>query len=93
MARGKDLLEIIRNILEDESDFYKKVADQLSIEEYRYIKLSLIGRVCTNCTNGCCSVPSYEKYGDEGSQCIGWDNRELVGRSKVLRDNFVFKLN
>ena len=90
--KSKELVEIIKNIVDDESAFYRLVADQLSIEEYRHIKRSLYGIRCANCTNGCCTVPSYEKQGDEGSQCIGWDNRELIGRSKVLKETLVFKL-
>ena len=42
-----------------------------------------------SCTNGCCSVPSYEKVGvDElgkpvENECIGWFNSSLILRSQV----------
>ncbi|MDD3305462.1 MAG: hypothetical protein PHT75_05070 [Bacilli bacterium] len=92
MSKEKKLLEIIRNIVEDESEFYMKAADQLSITEYRSLKRALFGINCLNCINEGCPIPSYEKTGDNGSKCIGWDNKELVGRSKVLKENLVFKL-
>ncbi|MDD3305463.1 MAG: hypothetical protein PHT75_05075 [Bacilli bacterium] len=92
MHKEKELLEIIRNLIKNERKFYIAVADQLSIEEYQYIERALIGMRCYNCTNGCCRVPSYEKYGDAGDGCIGWQNREYVGRSKVLRERNILKL-
>ena len=51
----------------------------------------LNGRCCTTCTNGSCTVPSYEKNGldefgkPQGSECICWNNPRLVGRAKVLQ--------
>lgn len=44
-----------------------------------------------NCTNGSCRVVYNEKVGvdefekSQDSECVGWFNAELIGRSKILR--------
>lgn len=87
----KSLKDIIEEIIVKPSQFYELVADSLECVEYQYIKESLIGKCCDNCTNGSCDVETKEKIGvDEqgrpvGEKCIAWSNYELVGRSKVLQ--------
>ena len=70
---SKSLEEIINKILDNPSLFYKKVARELSAEEYNFIK-SKIEKKCSNCINGC----------GEKTVCSDWQNDELVGRKKVL---------
>ena len=64
-----------------------------------YIKyFDLKNKSCMNCTNGSCKVEYNEKVGvdeygkPQGSDCSGWFNAELIGRSKVLRKTDINKL-
>lgn len=58
-------------------------------ERYKITK-QLDGKCCDNCTNGCCTIPTREKIGlgedglPQGSNCIGWENDYIVGKSKIL---------
>lgn len=74
-CKAKSLEEIIDKILDNPSLFYEKVAYELSQEEYNFIK-SKIDKNCSNCTHKC------ENY--QGT-CCNWDNKELVGKIKVMR--------
>lgn len=92
------LANLIDRILEDPDEFYERIAEELTVEERLFILDELKNKSCLSCTNGCCSVPSYEKVGvDEsgklvGSECIGWFNARLIGRSKVLRKTNIYDL-
>ena len=76
------------------NDIYIKVYNSLSPKE----RLKLINKGCINCCNGLCRVESDEKVGYdkngnlEGYQCLGWDNEEIVGKSKVIKIYDVKKL-
>ena len=80
------------------SDYYCKIEQMLSPEERMSIIKLLTNKDCTNCTNGICSVESYEKIGldefgkPQGHDCIGWYNSELIGRSRVLKLSDTLKL-
>jgi hypothetical protein len=70
----------------------------LTPEERNTITTSLEGKCCDNCINGCCTVPIEEKIGldedglPQGSHCIGWQNEEIVVKSKVLRKKNIYEL-
>lgn len=70
---SKSLEIIINKVLDNPSLFYKKVAYELSKEEYEFIK-SKIEKSCSNCLNNC----------SESTLCGNWQNDELVGKKKVL---------
>ncbi len=70
---SKSLEIIISKVLDNPSLFYKKVAHELSKEEYDFIK-SKIEKSCSNCLNNC----------SESTLCGNWQNDELVGKKKVL---------
>ncbi len=82
-------------ICERPSEFYIKLAYALSVEEREYLKQLIETRNCNNCTNGSCRVENYEKVGldesgkPQGSNCLGWNNPELVGRQRVLTKQII----
>lgn len=92
------LSELMDKCLEEPSKFFEMIASNLSTEEYLYIKSMLINKSCENCINSSCDVENYDKIGINeygkpiGSDCVGWQNRKLVGKSKVLRKNNIHEL-
>ncbi len=86
---GPSLESIIDKIVERPDEFYTKLAYELSVEERETLKRLIENRSCYNCTNESCRIEHYEKIGlDElgrpnGSNCLGWNNSELVGRQKI----------
>lgn len=80
------LESLIAKVIERPEDFYRKLAETLSPEEREYMKLLLQDKSCMNCMNQCCRVESSEKVGldetgkPQGSECIRWNNPELIGR-------------
>lgn len=95
---NSNLDEEAKDFLMKDRDFFIKISEQLSPEERMIILSNLENKSCLNCTNGCCRVPYTEKIGvdkfgrPEGSQCAGWLNEELIGRSKVLRRSNIHDL-
>lgn len=93
-----NLGDLLNKILDNPSDFYYKISDELTPEERLFIIANLKNKSCGTCTNGCCRVESYEKIGldefgrPQGSECIGWRNDIIVGKSKVLKINDIYKL-
>ena len=92
-------LDIILNrIIENSKEFYENVCWELTPEERVFILKCLENKSCMNCTNGSCRVEYDEKVGvneygkPQGSDCTGWFNAELIGRSKVLRRTDINKL-
>lgn len=89
---------LLNRIVANPNDFYKIICDELTAEERVFILKQLENKCCMNCTNGSCRVEYDEKVGvDEfgkprGSECVGWFNAELIGRSKVLRKTDINKL-
>lgn len=89
---------LIDRILENPNEFYEIVCYELTAEERLFILKELENKSCMNCTNGSCRVEYQEKIGTdefgkpEGSNCLGWYNAELIGRSKVLRKSDINKL-
>lgn len=77
-----NLDEIIDKIVENPREFYIKIAEVLSIEEREYLKQVIENKSCMNCSNGTCKVETSEKLDNE--ICAAWDNKELIGREKVL---------
>lgn len=71
--------------------FYKKICEMLTLEERLFLLKNLENKDCTTCLNGSCRVETSEKIGlDEfgkpnGTNCSGWYNAEIIGKSKVLR--------
>lgn len=88
---NSSLEDIIQKVVENSSEFYIKLANVLSIEEREYLKQSIENRCCSNCTNGSCRIEHGEKVGldelgsPQGSNCLGWNNPELVGRQLILK--------
>lgn len=93
-----NLENLISRIIEDPREFFGKICYELTVEERLFILKVLEHKSCANCTNGSCRVESSEKIGvdefgePQGSQCVGWFNAELIGRSKVLRKTDIKKL-
>lgn len=94
----EDIVEYIERIVANPNDFYKIICDELTAEERVFILKQLENKCCMNCTNGSCRVEYDEKVGvdefgkPQGSECVGWFNAELIGRSKVLRKTDINKL-
>ncbi len=84
ITRTSTLEDIIEKIVENPKDFYIKLADSLSIEEREYLKQLIKNRCCENCTNGSCKIGLDELGQKEGSNCLGWNNYELIGRQRIL---------
>lgn len=75
----KTLEEILDKIVEKPRKFYEQIAQELSSEEYEFVKSQLVSRNCDNCSNDCSNKSM--------NPCDEWKNDELVGRSKVLTKN------
>ena len=78
-----ELFSLISKTLENPDLFYKKIGEELTIEEREYIK-SLLDKSCNTCSNGCCRVEQIDK---PVYDCIGWENNRIVGEYKVLKLN------
>ena len=78
-----DLCSIIDDVVEQPDVFYRMIGEQLTPEERQYIK-SLLPKSCDTCSNGSCRVEQVDKpiY-----DCIGWENKRIVGQYKVLKLN------
>lgn len=101
IANGVNITELdslLNRILANPNNFYKRVCDDLTAEERVFILKHLENKCCMNCINAGCRVEYDEKVGvDEfgklqGSDCAGWFNAELIGRSKVLRKTDINQL-
>lgn len=77
-----ELGTIIDKIINNPQEFYEKIANSLSPQEREHFKNLILNKNCFNCTNGCCSVGTYEKSKEQS--CAGWDNKELIGRQLVF---------
>lgn len=71
-------------------DIYENIADSLSIDEYIKIKEALVNKTCHSCNNGCCKIATREKPIDN---CVSWQNKSIVGKSKVYKISDINKLN
>lgn len=71
---------ILFQILEKTRDFYYKVADCLTPKEYEYLKKQLKYKQCCNCAILNCKIRR------SGIACESWDNKQFVGKSKVLSE-------
>ncbi len=95
ITKTSTLEDIIEKIVESPREFYINLAGSLSIEEREYLKKLIKNRCCDNCTNGSCRVETCEKIGldeldkSQGSNCLSWNNYELIGRQKVLTKNTI----
>ena len=69
---------------------FVEIAKSLTPEERKYLVDRMVNKSCLNCTNAECRVEYSEKIGHDeygkpqGSRCVGWENYELIGKSKVL---------
>ena len=77
--------EIINKIIDNPSEFYVKIYNELTIDEREYLKSLIECKTCGNCSNMSCRIETYEKIGSNA--CVAWENHELVGRQKVLNKN------
>lgn len=68
---------ILNKILDNPTIFYKKIAQELSLEEYEFLKRKIENKSCLNCSNYC-----NEK---NKNICFDWDNPTLVGKIKILK--------
>ena len=90
--------KLLDKTLENPNEFYKRICDELTTEERIFILKQLENKCCMNCANGSCRVEYNEKVGTDefgklqGSECAGWFNSELIGRSKVLRKTDINQL-
>ena len=89
--KHSNLEDLIQKVIDDPYEFYVKICYALSIEERLSLIEQLKDKNCMNCSNGSCTIETYEKvglneYGEaEGSNCVGWFNAELIGKSRVLK--------
>lgn len=79
---NSSLEEIIDKVIENTREFYTKISDELSIEEREYLKSIIQNKTCGNCSNMSCRVETHEKI--SSNACIAWENRELIGKQKIL---------
>lgn len=85
------LEHLIEQIIENPSEFYVKLAGELSPEEREYLKQLIENRSCRNCTNDSCRIETREKIGldefgkPQGSSCFSWNNPELIGKQLILK--------
>lgn len=92
------LEDLINRVVDDPREFYTKICDELTTEERLFIREKLKNKDCTTCLNGSCNVENYEKIGlnqygkPQGYECIGWNNCHLIGKSKVLKIDDIYKL-
>lgn len=83
--------DLLNKILDNPNEFFKKICDELTVEERNFILKKLENKSCMNCTNKSCRVEYSEKIGfdefgkPQGNECFGWFNAELIGRSKILK--------
>lgn len=96
ITRLDDILSIILN---NTSEFYDKITKSLTLEERLLILLNLQNKSCDTCQiNENCSFEAYdiEEPDENGivrnTNCQGWFNSELIGKSKVLKINDINKL-
>ncbi len=79
-------------------EYFLEIEKLLTPEERISIRQKLKNKSCTTCTNGSCRIETYEKVGadefgnPQGYECIGWNNPEYIGRSKVLKLYDIHKL-
>ena len=89
---------IIEKIVDKPTRFYERICEELTVQERMFILKKLENKSCLTCTSGTCRIESSEKVGydvfgkPEGSQCLGWYNPELIGKSKVLKINDINQL-
>lgn len=76
-VNSKSLEEILNKIINNPELFYCKIAKELSLEEYNYIKSKIRNKNCVNCINECLD--------DELKGCFRWNNPTLVGKCKILK--------
>lgn len=76
------LEEVIEKVIESPRKFYIKIAEVLSIEEREYIKTFIEDKSCINCSNMSCNVNHL--VDNDHISCVSWDNKEMIGRQKVL---------
>lgn len=74
--------DVVEKIIENPRELFIKIANTLSIQERDYLKLLIENKSCINCSNGTCRVESAEKTPND--ICVAWDNKELIGRQKIL---------
>lgn len=74
-----NLEKIIKKVVADDETFYKAVASSLTPSEYNYIKNGICDKTCLNCTNSSC-----EPVFSSNQCCLFWDNKEEIGKIKVL---------
>lgn len=89
---------LLNRVLENKKEFFEKICDELTPEERNFILKELTNTSCMTCENTSCTKNYFEKikYDEEqkekGFNCYDWFNREIIGRSKVLRKTDVNKL-
>lgn len=83
VLKTSSLEELINKITNSPNLFYQAIGEALSPEERIYI-MSKIQRTCSTCTDTSCRVENNEKPLEN---CIGWINKEIAGRVKVLEQH------
>lgn len=73
---------IIEKIVENPNLFYEKIAGELDEKEFLFIRSLIDNKNCSNCSNGLCKMPNFEKPIDD---CVSWCNPSLIGKTKLLR--------
>lgn len=83
--REKEIEDILNKVLSDSlilnnsSYFFKRIAKELSKDEYKHLTKLICNKSCDNCMNDECSI-----RGIKGISCGSWTNDELVGKKKIL---------
>lgn len=93
-----DINKLIDKILQNPKEFYEKICELLTFEERNFIIKMLKDKSCQNCQNVSCKVKNSDKISlDENNQplsfnCLDWYNAEQIGRSKLSRKRYIYKL-
>ncbi len=88
LPKRANLDKVIDKVLNNSRYFYEEIANNLSLEECELIKSELEGKSCNSCRNNNC----IEKEQSKDGYCNEWENKEIIGKSKVLSKKSVTKL-
>lgn len=91
-----NLSDILNKILKNKEEFFTKICEELTTEEFLFILSQLENKKCSNCTNSVCQATGHINFGKlrkiQGEHCDDWTNKEIIGRAKVLRETDINKL-
>jgi len=69
----------INLVTSNPNDFFTQLVSKLTKEEISYLKLLIKNKSCENCLNNDCLENK-----DKINICQNWDNKQLIGKQKIL---------